>query len=174
MAQLKLFISNLGKFVEKVELWSGLGSTWLVIFIMLLVTSDVTYRAIAGKAILGAYNLTEIIMVAVCFFAVAYTQNRRGHVRMEIVVDKVKGKARLLIEIVSLFICLLISALMFYQSIVEVRVALSIRLFTAGVIKWPAWPLKIVVVFGIFLLCLRITIQLGQQVRHLFQGGDPA
>ena len=171
---MKLFSNYLGKFVEKVELWAGLASTWLVVFIMLLVTCDVTYRAIAGKAILGAYNLTEIIMVAVCFFALAYTQNKRGHVRMEIVVNKMKGRARLFTEVVSLSICLLISVLMFYQSIAEVRVAISIRLFTAGVIKWPAWPLKIVVVFGIFLLCLRIAIQLGQQMRHLIHGGEPA
>ena len=171
---MKLFFSHLDKFLGKVEHWAGLSSTWLVIFIMLLVTSDVTYRAIAGKAILGAYNLTEIMMVAVCFFAVAYTQNKRGHVRMEIVVSKTKGRARLLTEIVSSLLCLLISALMFYQSIVEVRGAISIRLFTPGVIKWPAWPLKIVVVFGVFLLCLRIAIQLGQQVRHLIHGGEPS
>jgi TRAP-type C4-dicarboxylate transport system permease small subunit len=171
---LKIFFCYLRKFLEKVELWAGLGSTWLVVFIMLLVTCDVTYRAVAGKAILGAYNLTEIIMVAVCFFALAYTQNKRGHVRMEIVVNKMKGRARLFIEIVSLFICLLISALMFYRSIVEVRVAIGIHLFTPGVIKWPAWPLKIVVVFGVFLLCLRIAIQLGQQVRHLIYGGEPS
>ncbi len=171
---MKPFLGYLSKSEEKFERWLGLGSTWLVIFLMLLVTSDVLSRSIAGKAILGAYNLIEIIMVAVCFFAVAYTQNQKGHVRMEIVVNKMKGKARLFAEIVSSLLCLLISGLMFYQSIVELRGAISIRLFTPGVIKWPAWPFKIVVVFGVFLLCLRIAIQLGQQVRHLFQRGVPA
>lgn len=164
------FLSFLGKYEEKIEIWSNLTSTWLIIFLMLLIVSEVVYRYVVGKAILGAYNLAEMMMVGVCFLGLAYTQNKKGHIRMGLVLQQLEKKSfktYLFTETASLFLCLVISILLFYQSLVEAQVAINIRLSTAGIIKWPAWPLKIAVAFGFLLLSIRIAIQIGRQIWHL-------
>lgn len=138
---------------------------------MFLVTTDVLYRAVAGKALLGVYNLSEIIMVGVCFFALAYTQNRKGHVRMELVLERLPLRARGLSEATSLLLSLVICLLMFCRSVVELQVAVQIRLVSAGIVKWPAWPLKIVVSLGLFLLCIRLAFQFVEQIRSCIQAG---
>mgnify|MGYP003681907178 CR=1 FL=1 len=138
---------------------------------MLLIGSDVAYRTLTGKSILGAYNLAEIIMVGICVLSLAYTQRQGGHVRMEIVVNKLRGKALQFIEIIASFLCFTICALIFYRSVVDAGVAIDINLITSGIIAWPAWPLKIVFAFGFFLLCIRIGIQLIQQIRPLVVKG---
>ncbi len=165
------FLSFLRQFEEHLERWSGFGSTWLTLFLMLLVSTDVLYRAVVGKALLGVYNLSEIVMVGVCFLALAYTQNRRGHVRMELVLERLPRRARGFSEATSLLLSLIVCLLMFYRSVVELQVAIEIRLVAAGIIKWPAWPLKIVVSFGLFLLCIRLGLQFGEQIRSFMRGG---
>lgn len=166
---MKQFFSLLRKFVDIAETLSNLGAGWLVIFLMVLVASDVVYRTAAAKSIAGAYTLSEIIMVGICFLAMGYTQKQRGHVSMDFVVTRLKGKANQFTEIGASLLSLATSVLLCYRSTVEAHVAVKIRLVTSGIIKWPAWPLKIVVAFGFFLLCIRIAIQLSQHVRLLIK-----
>ena len=87
---MKLFLGLFRKFVDIAENLSNLGAGWLVIFLMVIVTSDVVYRIAAAKSIAGAYTLSEIIMVGICFLAMAYTQKQRGHVSMDFVVTRLK------------------------------------------------------------------------------------
>ena len=168
---MKHFLSVLGKFIDRVEEWSNLAGTWLIVFLMVLIISDVAYRTLAGKSILGAYNLAELIMVGIVFLSLAYAQKQRGHVRMEVVVDRLREKAQQLTEIAAFFLSLAICALIFYQSILEALLAVDINLITSGIVQWPAWPFKIVVAFGFFLFCIRIGIQLTQQIRLLVAEG---
>lgn len=164
--RLKKFFSTLEKIVGSVEKLSNLCGSWLIIFLMGLIVSDVSYRTIARRSILGAYTLAEIIMVGICFFSMAYTQNQRGHVRMDFLVNRLKKKSSDFAELMASVLSLVICVLIFYQSVVEAKVAIDIRLVTSGIMEWPAWPLKIIVAFGFLLLSIRIAIQLTQQI-HL-------
>lgn len=159
----------LRKLIDIAENLSNLGAGWLIISLMVLVASDVVYRATAAKSIAGAYTLSEIIMVGICFLAMAYTQKQRGHVSMDFVVTRLKWKTAQFTEICSSSLSLFIAVLLFYRAAAEAHVAVKIRLITSGIVKWPAWPLKIVVAFGFFLLCIRIAIQLSQQIRLVIE-----
>jgi TRAP-type C4-dicarboxylate transport system permease small subunit len=161
---LKHFFSFLRKLLDIAETLSNQSAGWLVVFLLLLVASDVAYRTVAAKSIAGAYSLSEIIMVGICFLAVSYTQKQKGHVSMDFIVIRLRGKPRQFTEITSSLLSLIVSILLFYRSSVEAYVAVKIRLITSGIIEWPAWPLKIVVAFGFFMLCIRIAIQLNQQI----------
>ena len=144
-------------------------------FLMALITSDVLYRTLAGKSIVGAYELAEITMVPVTYFTIAYCQKYKGHVRMEFVVDRLRGKTRHLSEIIALFLSLSICVVIFYRAIVEAQQAVGIGLVTSGVVQWPAWPFKIVLIYGFSLICIRLGIQLVQQIRLLIaEGGNHA
>jgi len=166
---LKHFFSFLRKFLGIAETLSNQGAGWLIIFLLVLVAADVAYRTVAAKSIAGAYSLSEIIMVGICFLAMSYTQKQRGHVSMDFVVTRLRGKAHQFAEITSSLLSLIVSILLFYRSSVEAYVAVKIRLVTSGIIEWPAWPLKIVVAFGFFMLCIRIAIQLNQQTRLVIE-----
>lgn len=163
--------SILGRFVDRVERWLYLSGVWLIIFLMLLVVADVAYRTFQQKSIPGEYELAELVMVGIILFTLAYTQNQRGHVRMEIVVIRLRGKTSHFVETAALLIVLAICSLIVYQSALEAKAAIDIRLFTMGVVQWPVWPVKIAVPVGFFLVCLRVGIQIIQQVRSLLAEG---
>ena len=161
------FVVSLGKFVDSLERWSNLAGTWLIVFLMLLITANVACRFLIGKAILGTYELATLMLVGIVFFTLAYTQKHRGHVRMELVISRLRGTVRHSLEIFALLTCLGICIPLFYQTLLEAIKAVEVKMVTSGVIHWPAWPFKIVVAFGFLLLVIRIAIQLIQQIRLL-------
>jgi len=169
---LKRFLSICGRGIDIAERISNLGSGWLIIFIILLILSDVSCRFFVSKSIAGAYNLAEIIMVGICFLPMAYTQREKGHVAVDFLVLRLKERPRQAMEMVSTFLSFVISILLFYRSAAEAKIAVDLLLTTSGIVKWPAWPLKILVAFGFFLLCIRIAIQLSQQMRLIIRGRE--
>ena len=170
MTGLKQLSVALGKAFEWVERWSNIGGVWLIVFLVVLVSADVVWRTFAGKSIAGGYELAEIVMVPICYLTLAYCQKHRGHVRMEFVIDRLRGKTAQFVEMIALILSLAICALMFYQSIIEAQKAVDIRLVTSGLVEWPAWPFKIMLVYGLFVFAVRIGVQLVQQIRLVITG----
>ena len=162
---MKRFFGFLGKILDRAEEWSNLVGTWLIVVLMLLITSDVVVRTTTGASIVGAFEFTELVIVGIVFLPTAYTQRQKGHITMDLIVSRLRGKTAQNVEIFALLLSFVISTLIFFQTAVEAQIALDIHLTTAGVIKWPASPLKIALAFGFFLLCIRIGVQLTQQIR---------
>jgi TRAP-type C4-dicarboxylate transport system permease small subunit len=158
------------KFTTAVEKASNACSGWLIICLLLLVTSDVVYRFVSKNSIAGAYSLSELLMVGICFLSIAYTQKEKGHVAVDFFTLKLSGKPLQAVEMASSLMSIIISFLLFYRSAVEARIAVDVNLVTSGIVSWPAWPLKIIVAFGFLMLTIRIAIQVKQQVRSIIQG----
>lgn len=72
LSGLNRFFSSFGRWINRVEEWSNLVGTWLIVFLMLLICSDVVYRTVIGASIVGAIELTELVMVGICFLPTAY------------------------------------------------------------------------------------------------------
>ena len=85
-------LAILGRFLDLFERLSNWGSGWLIVFLMGLTLADVVRRFLVGKAIAGSYTLAEITMVGICFLALSFTQKQNGHVAMDFVVFRLRGK----------------------------------------------------------------------------------
>ena len=82
--------------------------------LMLLASSEVVARKLFNSPIYGQADLVEISIPTMGFFGLAYCQRMAGHVRMEIVVQALKGRAHWLFEFVSNFATIIICALLIY------------------------------------------------------------
>lgn len=147
------------RFVDVVdELSTQLGG-WMIAFIMILTGADVFMRAVLNRAMEASYTLSELMMVAICFLSLGYTQKQTSHISMDFVVARLKERWSTYIELFSLSLSLIICVLLTYRAMIEAIVAVDLRLVTPGVTQWPAWPSKIIVVYGFLLLSIRILIQ---------------
>ena len=82
--------------------------TWIasgaLAIMMLLVVSNVLTRFLFNKPLLGTIELVEMVVVIVVFFAVAYTEVRRGHVSVELVFLRLPRRTQaILLSIVYFF-----------------------------------------------------------------------
>jgi C4-dicarboxylate transporter, DctQ subunit len=125
--------------------------------LMLLACSEVVARKIFNSPIHGQADLVEIAIPTMGFFGLAYCQRMAGHVRMEIVVQSLKGRAHWLFEFVSNFATMIICALMIYGSYNHFLRAYELGDSTMDV-ELPVWPPKLIIVFGFCILFGRLII----------------
>ena len=129
---------------------------------MFITDADVAGRFFFGSPIRGSIELTETLMVAVVFFAIAHTQAQKAHISMEILVSKLRPKPQTILSIVALLIALGIFSLITWRVGVNAYKSVLIGEFIFGGIQFPIWPAKIVLVLGCGLLCLQYIKQLVQ------------
>ena len=100
-----------------------------------------------------------MVMVGITALTLAYTQKERGHVRMGLVIDKLRGKAGYLLESGTILVCLAFSILFLVMTAQSAQESVAIQEIVEGVSGLPIWPWKIIIPIGFLFLSLRLSIQ---------------
>jgi tripartite ATP-independent transporter DctM subunit len=141
----------------------------VITFMMLLSTLDVALRYLFNSPLPGAYALCEMLMVCTVYPAAAYVQQKKGHVRVDIIIDRVRGAARTTFELATLYLALVSFALVGWQSGALAWEAWVTGDYDMGLVAYPFWPAKTLMTIGIVLLCLRLFTDIGHQFKELRQ-----
>ena len=139
---------------------------------MFLGTADVVGTQFAGWPIPGALELTESTMVLIVFGALAYTQIRRGHIRVELVYTHVGPRARAAMDTLTDLAALVFFGLLLWQAIGEATQSWRIREATVGLIRFPLYPARWTLVTGTGLVIAQLWLDLLHDVQGL--GGRKA
>ena len=137
---------------------------------MLLTTIDVVGRYFFNKPVLGAFELTEFLVLILIFSFLAPSQAKKSHVAVDLVFQHFHRRLRAIIDVFNHLLCLLFMCLIAYRGYVR---AFEIKEFgeatsNLGIIKYP---FAFFVVFG----CATLSIEyLRDLIRLLFinQKGD--
>jgi C4-dicarboxylate transporter, DctM subunit len=127
----------------------------IITVLMLLTAVDVVLRYVFNSPIPGAYALCEMLMIGVVYPAVAYVQQNKGHVRVDILIDRLKRVPRVSFELATLYLALLAFGVICWQSGKLAWGAWITGDFDMGEIHYPLWPAKAAMTLGLGLLCLR-------------------
>lgn len=137
-----------------------------VVAMMLLSTTDVVLR-LFGKPISGAYELVGFLGTIVVSFALAFTSMEKGHIAVELLVEKLPQRAQLAIE----SFCNLIGALLFgmlaYKAI---RYALDIKESgeVSSTLQMPIYPFIFGMSVGFGLLFLLLIADFFKSLQRTF------
>ena len=141
---------------EKISILSKLLSYAgaLVLFaLMLLTTMDVAGRYLFNMPLMGVFEVTEFMMVCLVFCSLAYTQSKKAHVAVDILIGQMSKKKQRMIDIVNYGISVIILALITWKSIergFEVMATKEI----SGTLQIPVFPFLFVVGLGSAALCI--------------------
>jgi len=135
-----------------------------VVAMMLLSTADVVLR-LFGKPIPGTYELVGFLGTVVVSFALAFTSMEKGHIAVEILVEKLPQRTQLAIEA----FCNLIGALLFgviaYQAVlyaVDMKKSGEVSL----TLQMPPYPFIFGIAAGCALLCLLLVADFLKSLRR--------
>ncbi|MBU1209382.1 MAG: TRAP transporter large permease subunit [Proteobacteria bacterium] len=148
-------LQNVEKIQISVERGFNIFSAAVITFSMLLTTVDVVLRYLFNSPLPGVYTIVEMSMLGAVFPAVAYVQQTRGNVRVDIFIDRITGNPRRVFELATLFLAFVAFALMCWQIGLLAREAWVTGDFDMGLIELPFWPPMTVMTIGLGLLCLR-------------------
>jgi C4-dicarboxylate transporter DctQ subunit len=146
--------------LEKIEDRLTLAGSVCVILMMLAVTAEVISRKAFNYSIPAQIEFTTLVFIMALFFGLAYTQRQRGHVRMDLLLNRAKGGKRELLEGIALLIPLVPYILMVWKSAELGFHSIVEGEYVITVISFPLWPVRIVIPIGMFFLCLRLIIQI--------------
>ncbi len=123
-----------------------------VIAMMLLSTADVVLRMF-GKPIPGTYELIGFLGTIIVSFALAFTSMEKGHIAVEILVEKLPQRAQFAIETFTNLVSFLVFGLITHQAFIY---ALDIKKSgeVSLTLQMPIYPFIFGMTVGFGLLCL--------------------
>ena len=157
----------------RLALWLLLLGTVGMIAAMLVGVADVVGTEFFGRPLLGTLEFTESTMVLVVFGALAYAQERRAHIRVELLYGHVGPRGQSFMEAVTHIVAFIFFALVAWQGYVELVYSWEIKESTMGSVRFPLYPARTLLLIGMSLLLLRLAIDIAQDIARLRRGEPP-
>ncbi|WP_179151842.1 TRAP transporter small permease [Oceanobacillus senegalensis] len=129
----------------------------LALVIMMILTSlDALSRYIFSQSIIGAYEITEMyLMVILVFLSMSYVQKIDGHIRLDILFERLPSRLQDTLNIVYYLLGALLMGFIGYQGLLMSLNAWQNNLVMSGLINFPLWLSYIWVPIGSFLIMIR-------------------
>lgn len=157
--------SRLDQRLYRVETALGLISGLAVFSLMLLAVVSVSGRNFFGQPIPGYIDWIEQAMPLIAFMGISYAQRDGGHIRMDILVGALRGRALYTAEFITAFAMLVLMVLLVWGTFAHFQ-----RSFDFGSPMWsrdstmdialPLWPAKLLAPVAFSVICLRLVLQL--------------
>jgi TRAP-type C4-dicarboxylate transport system permease small subunit len=149
-----------------IEKAMALISALCIFGLMLVGVWQVLARKLFNAPIYGYIDIVEIAMTTFAFIAISYTERLGGHVRMEIIASRMRGRLLWLSEVIGVLIGLFVVATLAYYSYTH-----FLRAWDSGDstmdLQLPWWPSKLLVTIALVLLLIRLLISLWGYLRLL-------
>lgn len=161
-------LSRLDQTLFRVEEFLNLASGLIILGVMFVAVGNIVGRYV-GFPVPGYIDWMEQSVPAIAILGISYCQRMGGHIRMDIVIGKLKGRWLWFAELLSTLLMLLITVALIYGS--WDHAARAIRLGDSTVdINLPTWPAKILFPIVFTILALRLLIQLAAYYQAIRSG----
>ncbi len=168
-------LSQLDRGLYRAERVLALVSGFAVLSLMVLAVYSVGGRNMFNAPLPGYVDWIEQAMPLIAFMGVSYTQRDGGHIRMDMLVGQLKGRALWSAELLTVSAMLVLMLLLVWGSWAHFE-----RSFDFGSPMWsrdssmdialPLWPAKILVPVAFSVLCLRLCLQVYAYAAALING----
>ncbi len=152
--------SWLGRVENRLNLLAGL----LIFALMLLGVTQIVLRTVFRSPIFGYIDIVEVSMVGFAVLAIAFVQRVGGHVRMELLVARLKGRALWIAEAAGTGLAIFIVAVLIPYSWRHFERAFNFGDSTID-IEIVTWPAKLLVPVALAMLLARLVLQMAGYLR---------
>lgn len=158
-------LSRIDRGLLRFEILLALVSGLAVFSLMLLAVFSVGGRNFFNQPLPGYVDWIEQVMPLIAFMGVSYVMREGGHIRMDIVVGQLRGRALYIVEFITTLAVLALMVLLLWGSWAHFA-----RSFDMSMPMWsrdssmdiglPIWPAKLMAPVAFGVLCLRLVLQL--------------
>lgn len=120
-------------------------------------TVDTVGRALFSKPMMGALEITEVLLATCIILAIPYAQRYREHIEIDILKKAFGPRLARASSILVLAITILVFAMLAHQSYESAVESVASFEVSAGYVRVPVWMGKIAVVVG-FSIALLVAI----------------
>ena len=168
-------LSKLDRSLFRLETFLALLSGLAVFSLVLLAVVSVGGRNIFNQPLPGYVDWIEQVMPLIAFTGIAYTQRLGGHIRMDILVGKLNGRALWIVEFITTLAMFILMILIVWGTFSH-----FLRSFDMAAPLWsrdssldirlPLWPMKLLIPVAFSVLVLRLFLQLWGYMNAIISG----
>lgn len=167
-------ISKLDRALRPVETFCAYLSGFAIFSLMFLAFYYVSSRSL-GFPTKGYVDIIEVMMPLIAIMGVSYVQRDGSHIRMDMLVGALKGRALWFFELISVVLILLLVLGLTYGAYAHFDRSFDCArpwcsMDSTTDIYLPVWPSKLVVPIALFVLVLRLILQIWGYGRALVLG----
>ena len=152
--------------------WLHIVAAAVIGILMFMTVIDVVRRAATGKALVGAVEITQFLMITIVFLSLAYAQVRDEHVKVDIITLRLRDRPRAWLDIVMLLIGAGFVFLVAWQGAWDTLEAFDLKewQFGPGQMHMYTWPARLMIPIGCFFLGVQLLIDTGRRIMFLAWG----
>lgn len=132
----------------------------LIMGLIALTVADVAWRNLGGHSIPGVYEYSEVILVAIVFLSLAWTQKADAHVSIDLVTRALPVRLDRIVRGLGVAVALVVLAWMTVASIEAAGESWTTGEYRIGLSEVPVWPARFAVALGLCALVLQLAIGL--------------
>lgn len=156
----------LRRLLDRLYALCGLIAAGFLVAVLCLILAQMLARWL-GIHFPGSASYAGYAMAGASFFALAYTLNHRGHIRVSLLIGRLSGRARWLAEFWCLLVASGLSLYFAWYAVKTVRISLLINDVSQGQDATPLWIPQMVMAIGTVVLTIAFIDHLA---RLLFTG----
>jgi TRAP-type C4-dicarboxylate transport system permease small subunit len=139
----------------RVLTWVACGALSIMI---LFVVGNVLSRFFFKKPLPGTIEVIELVAVVIVFFSVGYTESKRAHIYVELLVSRLSRRTQTVVASMMYFLAAVFFAVMGWRGGVLAWSYLFPRVRETYVLSIPIAPFLFVIALGSFILALETLI----------------
>ncbi len=162
------------RFIDRISIYTGSFSAWLVIPLMLVVVHEVFKRYVLNAPTVWGYDVCWMLFAAQFMIGGAFTLLRRGHIRIDIVYETLSERTKLIYDIFIYVIVILPPMILFTWAGLVFAADAWIHAEKLSTTNWffPAGPSKSLIPIGFFLLALQCLAEILRNINTLRKGNS--
>jgi TRAP-type mannitol/chloroaromatic compound transport system permease small subunit len=106
-------------------------------------------------------------MIAGIYLGLARCEEHREHVRLELFLQRLKSRPRKIVEQVVYLVELATVGVMLYAVVLDAIVSFRTNEAVAGTVQMPIWPVKFIMVIGLFFYLVQILFKNTDNLKRL-------
>ena len=158
------------RFLGLIENGLNLCAGGLIFALMLLGVAQIVLRTVFDAPIFGYIDIVEVSMVGFAILSIAFVQRTGAHVRMEMLVARLKGRWLWLTEMAGTALAAFIVGVLIPYAWRHFERAFEFGDSTID-IELATWPAKLVVPVALSVLLVRLLVQLAVYWRLVLHPG---
>jgi TRAP-type C4-dicarboxylate transport system permease small subunit len=126
-----------------------------LLLMMAMGALDVFLGKVFNTPVPGTFEATETLMVISAFLAIAYNQQVRGHIKVELFTSRLSPRLQIKFEAFNYLLSAIFFFLLTWQGWRFGIASLKIREYESGLIAFPVYPAKLLLALGVTMMTLQ-------------------
>ena len=157
--------------LDRFSVWLVYVAMGCVAFMMLIGVVDTLSVKLGGEPLPGYFELTEVSMVLIIFFSLAYVQRERRHISMTALTESMPPKVQRSLEVLALLVAIFATFMITWAGIAAAWSSVRVGEWYPGLVQFPVYPWKAALVLGAVTLLIKLIADVVKSLAELLKPG---